>query len=125
MTEEGLSVGQLVRSVAGRDAGTCFLVVGVKDSRYVMVSDGRLRPISRPKKKNVRHLEVLSVRVSKAEDRFSASRVLTDRNVVEAIEELLAELGASPPSTAADRVETQAGPLGGGELPEEDVKVYG
>jgi ribosomal protein L14E/L6E/L27E len=125
MTEEGLSVGQLVRSIAGRDAGTYFLVVGVKDSRHVMVADGRLRHISRPKKKNVRHLEVLSARVDEAEARFAASRVVTDRNVAEAIDELLAKLDTPALPAAGARREAEAQPVGGGELPEEDAKVYG
>lgn len=50
------SIGQLVTSRAGRDRGRPYLVVGVLDDRFVLVADGDLRPVDRPKRKNVRHL---------------------------------------------------------------------
>ena len=49
--------GQLVYSRAGRDAGLALVVLAVSDARHVLVTDGRLRPGSRPKRKNVRHLD--------------------------------------------------------------------
>ncbi len=51
-------VGQLVISRAGRDAGRSMVVVSLEDGRHVLVSDGRLRPNARPKRKNVRHLSL-------------------------------------------------------------------
>lgn len=125
MSEEGLRVGQLVRSKAGRDAGKFFLVVGLADCRSVMVADGKVRRVSRPKKKNTRHLEVLPVRVKEAEARFAASSVVTDRLVAGAIEELLAELGLMEPPTAAKRGGPKAQSAGGGGPPEEDTGGYG
>ncbi|ADU52351.1 LSU ribosomal protein L14E [Thermaerobacter marianensis DSM 12885] len=50
------SIGQLVTSRAGRDRGRPYLVVGVLDDRFVLVADGDLRPVDRPKRKNMRHL---------------------------------------------------------------------
>jgi large subunit ribosomal protein L14e len=55
-------VGQLVFSRAGRDAGRPFVVVGVCDQRHVLVADGDLRPLARPKRKNVRHLAMAGAR---------------------------------------------------------------
>ncbi|RJQ07290.1 MAG: RNA-binding protein [Bacillota bacterium] len=93
MAEEGLRVGQLVRSKAGRDAGLYFLIVGIKDSRFVAVADGKVRRVSHPKLKNVRHLEIYPVRMESADARFAAPSVVTDRAIAEAIRELLAGLG--------------------------------
>ncbi len=124
MTEEGLRVGQLVRSKAGRDAGLYFLVVGIKDHRTVAVADGRLRRVAKPKLKNVRHLEVFPVRVKEAETRFAAPSVVTDRAVADAIRELLGELGRSESPTAANRGGSPAGSLGGGGKPEEDASGH-
>ena len=54
---EGLPrIGQLVYSRAGRDSGMALVVVGVQDVRHVLVADGALRPIARPKLKSARHL---------------------------------------------------------------------
>jgi hypothetical protein len=125
MNAEGLRVGQLVRSKAGRDAGLYLLVLGVRDAQFVVVADGKLRRVARPKLKRVRHLEVLSVRVREAEVRFAAPSVVTDRTVAEAISELLAELGLTQPPTAAVRGGRGVGQTGGGGQPEEDVGGYG
>ena len=54
-------VGQIALSTAGRDAGTKYLVIRVLDDRYVEVVDGRKRAWNRPKRKNVRHLRLVSM----------------------------------------------------------------
>ncbi len=53
------SRGYIVRSTAGRDKKRVFLIVGEKDGR-VLVADGTLHTLSRPKEKNLRHLAVLA-----------------------------------------------------------------
>ena len=50
-----LQKGDLVRSTAGHDKGTLFLVTEVNEDR-VTVADGRLRKLSKPKQKNRKHL---------------------------------------------------------------------
>ncbi len=50
-----LNIGTVVISMAGRDKGYPLAVVGF-DGKYVLVSDGKERPLSRPKKKNPLHL---------------------------------------------------------------------
>lgn len=51
-----LKVGQVVRSLAGRDKGQFLIVLEVLDQNFVMVCDGKLRKISHPKKKKIKHL---------------------------------------------------------------------
>lgn len=50
--------GQVVYSKSGRDTGRKFLVTDIVDSSYVMISDGDLRKIEKPKKKKIKHLEI-------------------------------------------------------------------
>ena len=57
MSVTGLVPGQIVRSVAGHDKGCIFFVIKNIDDDYVLVADGDLRRIEKPKKKNVRHLQ--------------------------------------------------------------------
>lgn len=52
-----VTLGQIVISKAGRDAGKKFVVVKVIDDLYVMVSDGSLRRLEKPKRKKIKHLE--------------------------------------------------------------------
>lgn len=50
-------VGQRVVSRAGRDRGQEYMIYRWLDERFVLVVDGLERTVTRPKKKNVRHLE--------------------------------------------------------------------
>lgn len=51
-------VGFLAYSLAGHDKGSIYLIIDeTEDSVYV--SDGRLRPLERPKKKNKKHIQVI------------------------------------------------------------------
>lgn len=54
--------GSVVRSTAGRDRHRIFMVTGACDdgSLCVMIADGALHTLSKPKKKNLRHLAVLA-----------------------------------------------------------------
>ena len=51
-----LTLGQVVFSKAGRDAGRKFVIVGIADDEHVLIADGDLRKIENPKKKKMKHL---------------------------------------------------------------------
>lgn len=50
--------GSVVIAKAGRDKGKAFAVIEVLDPRTVLIADGKRRPIERPKRKNVIHLQM-------------------------------------------------------------------
>ncbi|MBQ5317264.1 MAG: KOW domain-containing RNA-binding protein [Oscillospiraceae bacterium] len=52
-----VTTGTIVRSLAGRDKGK-FLVVLACEDGTVLLADGDERPVSRPKRKNVKHIAV-------------------------------------------------------------------
>ena len=56
MTREPLYEGEIVRSRAGRDCGRAFVVWKLLDEDFVLLVDGSLRTLGRPKKKKRRHL---------------------------------------------------------------------
>lgn len=56
MESERITLGQIVHSRAGRDKGKFFIVVGMSGDEYVLISDGDIRKIEKPKKKKVKHL---------------------------------------------------------------------
>ncbi len=56
MTREPLYEGEIVRSKAGRDRGRAFVVWKILDEQYVLLVDGKLRTMERPKKKKRMHL---------------------------------------------------------------------
>ena len=48
--------GKVVISKAGRDKGQMFVVVNVKEDR-IYICDGKIRKLSSPKSKNIKHLQ--------------------------------------------------------------------
>ena len=56
--DKPISVGSVVYSRAGRDAGIFFLVTEVVDDDYVLICDGDVRKLAKPKKKKVKHLKI-------------------------------------------------------------------
>lgn len=54
-----LKPGQVVKSLAGRDKGTFYFVIEVAGD-YAKVIDGDKRPVSKPKRKNRKHIQALN-----------------------------------------------------------------
>lgn len=50
---------EVVKSTAGRDQGSIYLVSEIVDENYVLLIDGKTKPISKPKRKKIKHLESL------------------------------------------------------------------
>lgn len=53
------ALGRLVRSTAGHDKDTFLVIVGVDDEEHVLLADGKLRTIEKPKRKKLKHVRVL------------------------------------------------------------------
>ena len=51
----GYRPGQVVTATMGREAGRPFVVAGLDGDR-LLLADGKKRPLSRPKRKNPRHV---------------------------------------------------------------------
>lgn len=52
-----ISVGSIVRSIAGRDKGDDFIVLAFDDD-FVYLANGELRKVDSPKKKKLKHVQV-------------------------------------------------------------------
>lgn len=60
VTTSGLKEGQLVRSLKGRDKDHYFVVLKIIDKSYLLLVDGDLRKLAKPKKKKVQHVQILN-----------------------------------------------------------------
>ena len=58
--------GRVVRSTAGHDKGEFFVVVG-DEGNFVLLSNGKERKLSNPKRKNKRHIAETSLTMSETE----------------------------------------------------------
>ena len=52
--------GWIVRSVAGRDKGDIFCVVGTDQENRLLLADGKRRKLAKPKGKKLGHVECLT-----------------------------------------------------------------
>ncbi|MDR7857649.1 KOW domain-containing RNA-binding protein [Tissierella sp.] len=59
-----ISIGQVVKSRAGRDKGRIFLVINIIDEKNVLIVDGDLRKLDNPKQKKLKHLIIYNTVVS-------------------------------------------------------------
>jgi ribosomal protein L14E/L6E/L27E len=75
------TVGRLVISKAGRDIGELFVIISILDDKYVFISDGSCRSISRPKKKKIKHLKCTSVISEQIRDTIISDKQLTNSMV--------------------------------------------
>ena len=51
-------IGRLVYSKAGRDKGKPYIIAEILDEEYILLSDGNLRTLERPKKKKLMHVNI-------------------------------------------------------------------
>ena len=51
------AIGQVVFSKRGRDKGTAFIVTA-EEGEYLWLVDGKLRKLSAPKKKKMKHVQI-------------------------------------------------------------------
>ena len=76
-----VTLGSVVVSKAGRDEGRLFLVVAEVDDDFVMVANGALRGMDRPKKKRRKHLKPTGRVVEALRDRLSQGKPVEDHEL--------------------------------------------
>ena len=57
-SSDDIVIGQVVKSRAGRDKGRIFLVYKILDAENLLIVDGDLRKLDKPKQKKLKHLIV-------------------------------------------------------------------
>lgn len=69
---ESISIGQVVKSKAGRDKGRIFLVYNVINSQNVLIVDGDLRKLDNPKQKKIKHLIIYNTILPELEEKLGS-----------------------------------------------------
>lgn len=85
------SLGELVVSLAGRDSGRLFMVVGAVDDRYIMISDGDLRKIEKPKKKKIKHVKSMGIISDLIKYRLDNNYMISNADIRKEIKEFSKE----------------------------------
>ncbi|MTI71173.1 MAG: hypothetical protein FH751_13065 [Firmicutes bacterium] len=68
-----ITVGQIVKSKAGRDRGRIFIVMDIIDDKFVMIADGDYRKLDNKKKKKIKHLVIYKKVIKEIKDRIEGS----------------------------------------------------
>ncbi|MGD9901147.1 MAG: hypothetical protein AB7S44_01240 [Spirochaetales bacterium] len=85
MRSINFEVGTLVKSKAGRDEGSIYVVVEIKDDIYVKLADGNHKRLSNPKLKKVKHIEPLNIELPKIKEKLLNNVKVFDSEVYSAI----------------------------------------
>lgn len=73
-------IGQIVFSKAGRDKKRAFVVVSCEGD-YLFLADGSLRPLNKPKKKKIMHVQKTNLISEELSDKL-ASGSASDSDIV-------------------------------------------
>ncbi len=85
---DDIKIGQVVRSVKGRDKDRVFIVVGVVDDQHVLISDGELRRIDKPKKKKLKHIAVFNTSSDEVKERIINQKKINNAFIRRELERL-------------------------------------
>ena len=80
-------MGCIVQSLAGRDKGKLFLVVGVEEN-YVYLVDGDIRKVENPKRKKIKHIELTRFFDANMAERIVKKNKITNQDVKRVIKEI-------------------------------------
>ncbi len=88
MSVVNISMGQLVTSIAGRDEMQVYLVIGIKDNNLLLLANGRDRKMANPKRKNIRHVNVLKSIAKGMAAKLQSGKKVTDEELRQTIQVL-------------------------------------
>lgn len=74
-------------SLAGRDTGNIYLVSELIDEKYILLIDGKLRTISKPKRKKIKHIQVIGNAASEFEGVFADKSKTNDAKIRKILKE--------------------------------------
>lgn len=97
-----IRIGQVVTSRAGRDSGRLYVVTDVLDDRFVLVADGDVRRLKKPKKKNKRHLLFHDTVIDEVAEGIANRRRVSDRLLKELLDGVRSALVAEGQPTGKD-----------------------
>jgi ribosomal protein L14E/L6E/L27E len=92
ITVDGLRRGQLVRSIAGRDQAQLYLIYNLVGEHFVEVVDGKKHPVTKPKKKNVKHVRITLSVATDIETAINQGQIISNTAVLTAIHRLQKQL---------------------------------
>ncbi len=88
MKVSDIDIGQVVKSIQGRDKGKFFIVIERIDNDYLLLVDGKIRKMDKPKKKKVKHLVKLNMQSEEVKDRVLNNKKMNNAFIRRELERL-------------------------------------
>jgi len=84
-------IGWMASSKAGHDKGKVYIIIE-ETEEYVYLSDGETRPLEKPKKKKVKHIQPIKKMINKElTEKILAKETVTNEEIKRAIKLYLKE----------------------------------
>lgn len=80
-----IEVGRVVMSRVGRDQGRLMMVVGMADEAHVLLADGDLRKLAKPKKKKIMHISPTPACFASIREKLNAGLCVQDAQIRKAL----------------------------------------
>jgi len=85
MKEITPACGVVAVSKAGRDAGKYFIILEVQDDQHVLIADGELRKVNKPKRKKLKHLWIRPYVAESIRNCLKEQKLLMDSDLRKAL----------------------------------------
>ncbi len=77
-------IGYFATSLAGHDHNNIYVIVDA-DNEYVYLVDGKLKKVDNPKKKKLKHVQIIKITDDTIKDKINNNVVLTNEDIKYAI----------------------------------------
>ncbi len=85
-------IGKFATSKAGHDKDQLYVIVG-EEGDFVYLCDGRLKPLNRPKKKRMKHIQIINVTVEESlKSRLIDKEAVRDEEIKYAIKNYIKKI---------------------------------
>lgn len=78
------NIGEIVMSKAGHDKGEYFVILK-SNSEYVYLVDGVFRTVEKPKKKNIKHVQIVHFHDDNLVKKYANTEKITNEEIKRAI----------------------------------------
>lgn len=83
--EPNVKTGAVVMSKSGRDKGRYFIICKIINAEYVLLVDGHIRKIAKPKLKKVKHITFTQSNCEAIADKFEKNKNVFDSEIFSAL----------------------------------------
>lgn len=80
----GFERGRLIKSKAGHDKCKLFVIIKAQ-GEYVYLVDGKTRKLDTPKKKNIKHIQLINYIDDELASKLNSNRKIIDEDIKRAI----------------------------------------